>query len=74
MFSVNASKRQGNLDREEEADGSSSEACQLSSTREGKVGLVNHICLKRKGLGDLGSEGAVLSIIRQWSDLTLGRW
>ena len=64
MFSVNAFKRRGNLDREEEADGSRSEACQLSSTREGKVGLVSHICSKRKGLGGLGSEGVVLSKIR----------
>ena len=74
MFSINASKRRGNLDREEEAEGISSEACQLSSTRDGKVGSVNHIYSKQKGFGGLGSNGSVLSMIGQWSDLTLERW
>ena len=74
MFYVNASKRQRNLDREEEAEGISFEACQQSSTRDGKVGSVSHICSKQKGLGGLGSDGSMLSIIGQWSDLTLGRW
>ena len=63
MFSVNASKRRGNLDKDVEAEGISSEACQLSSTRDGKVGSVNHICLNRKGLGSLGSDGSVFSMI-----------
>ena len=44
MLSVNAFRRRGNLDKEEEAEGIHSEACQLSFTREGKVGLVSHIC------------------------------
>ena len=74
MFSVNASSRLGNLDKKEEAEGISSEACQISFTRDRKVGSVSHICSKQKGLGGLGSGGSVLSIIGQWSDLTLRRW
>ena len=74
MLSVNASKRLGNLDKEEEVEGIISEARQLSCTREGNVGSVSHICLKRKGLAGLGPKGPVVSIIGQWSDLTLGRW
>ena len=73
MFSVNASRHLGNLDKDEEAVGISSEACQLSSTREGNVGSVNLICSNLKGLGNLGSERSVFSNIRQWSDLTLRR-
>ena len=65
MFSVNASRRRGNLDKDEEVERISSEACQLSSTRDGKVGSVNHICLKRKGLGGFSIDGLVFSIIGQ---------
>ena len=74
MFSVNASRRLGNLDKDEKAVGISSEASQLSSTRDGNVRSVNHICSNLKGLGSLGSDGSVFSNIGQWSDLTLGRW
>ena len=74
MFSINASRRLGNLDKDEEAIGISSEACQLFSTRDGNVGSVNHICSNLKGLGSLGSDGSAFSKIGQWSDLTLGRW
>ena len=65
MFSVKASIRLGNLVNEEEAEGSNSEACQLSCTRGGKVGSVSHICSKRKGLAGLGPWGSVVSKIGQ---------
>ena len=65
MFSVNASRHLGNLDKDEEAVGISSEACQLSFTRDGNVGSVNHICSNRKGLWSLGSDGSVFSRIGQ---------
>ena len=74
MLSINAARRLGNLDQEEEAEGINSEAYQLSCTREGTVGSVSHIYSKRKGLAGLGPGGSVVSRIRQWSDLTLGRW
>ena len=74
MLSVNNSRCLGNLDKEEEAEGISSEACQLSSIRDGNVGSVNHICSNLKDLGSLDSEGSVFNNIGQWSDLTLGRW
>ena len=44
MLSVKKSRRRGNLDKEEEADGIAFYAFQLSSIREWKVGLVSHIC------------------------------
>ena len=74
MFLVKTSRRRGNLDREEEAEGICSEAFQLSSTRAGKVGSVSHICSNRKGLGGFRSLGSVDRRMGQWSDLTLGRW
>ena len=37
MFLIKTSRRWGNLDKEEEAEGISSEAFQLSSTRAGGV-------------------------------------
>ena len=74
MFSVNASRRRGNLDKEDEAEGIYSDAFQLSSTREGKVGLVSHICSNLKSLGGFRSQGSVVSKMRQWSDFTLERW
>ena len=64
MFSINASRCRGNLDKEKEAEGISSEHFQLSSTREGKVGSVSHICSNQKGLGGFCSKGSVLSKIR----------
>nr|POE83260.1 hypothetical protein CFP56_65938 [Quercus suber] len=57
MLLVKISRRRGNLDKEEEAYGSISDAFQLSSTREGKVGSVSHICSNLNGLGDFGSKG-----------------
>ena len=74
MVSVNASRRLGNLDKEEEAVGIRVDAYQLSSTMDGNEGSVNHICSNLKDLGILGSDGSVFNIIGQWSDLTLGRW
>ena len=74
MLSVKKSRWWGNLDRAEEADGILSDAFQLSSTREGKVGSVSHICSNWKGLGDFCSKGSVISKMGQWLDLTLGRW
>ena len=74
MLSVKKSRRLGNLDNEEEAEGSIVEAFQLSSTRERKVRSVSHICSNLKGLGDFGSKGSVISKMGQWSNLTLGRW
>ena len=65
MFSVNISRRRGNLDKDEEVEGISSEACQLSSTRDKKVGSVNHICSNRKGLGGFNIDGSVFSMIGQ---------
>ena len=35
---------------------------------------MSHICSNRNGLDDFRSNGFVSSKIRQWSDLTLGRW
>ena len=49
MFLVKTSRRRGNLDEEEEVEGISSEAFQLSSTREGGVGEPH--LLEPKGLG-----------------------
>ena len=74
MFSVKASTRRRNLDKEEDEEGICSEAFQFSSTRAGKVGSVSHICSNLKGLGGFRSLGSVDSKIGQWSDLTLGRW
>ena len=74
MCSVNVSRHQGNLDKEDDAEGICSEAFQLSSTRVGKVGSVSHICSNLKGLGGLRSLGSVESKMGQWSDFTLGRW
>ena len=53
MLLVKKSRRRGNLNNEEKAEGSIAEAFQLSSTREGKVGSVSHICSNLKGLGTL---------------------
>ena len=74
MFSVKASRRRGNLDKEEDAEGIYSEAFQHSSMRVGKVGSVSHICSNLKGLGGFRSLGSVDNKMGQWSDLTLGRW
>lgn len=74
MLFVKKSRRRGNLDKEDEVDGIVSDAFQLSSTREGKVGLVSHICSNRNVLGDFGSKWSMISKMGQWSDLTLGRW
>ena len=74
MCSVNASRRRGNLDKEDDAEGICFEAFQLSSTMVGKVGSVSRICSNLKGLGDFHSLGSVESKMRQWSDFTLGRW
>ena len=74
MLSVKKSRRRRNLDKEEEANGSISDAFQLSSTREGKVGSVSQICSNLNGLGDFGSKGSVISKMGQWLDLTLGKW
>ena len=71
---VKKSRRWGNLDKEEDADGIFAKACQLFSIMVGKEGSVNHICSKRKGLGDFRFKGSVINKMRQWSDLTLGRW
>ena len=61
MCSINASRRRGNLDKEDDAEGICSEAFQLSSTRVGKVGSVSHICSNLKGLGSFHSLGSVES-------------
>ena len=74
MLLVKKLRRQGNLDKGEEAERSVSEAFQLSFTREEKVGSISHICSNLKGLEDFGAKGSVISIMGQWSDLTLGRW
>ena len=74
MFAINASRRRGNLDKEDEAEGISSEAFQLSCIKEWKVGSMSHICSNQKGLEGFCSKGSVLSKIGQWSDLTLGGW
>ena len=74
MCSVNAFRRQGNLDKEDDAEGIYSEAFQLSSTRVGKEGSVSHICSNLKGLGGFRSLRFVESKMGQWSDFTLGRW
>ena len=71
MLSIEKSRQRGNLDREAEADGILPDAFQLSSTREGKVGLVSHICSNRNCLGDFHSKGSIISKMGQWSDLTL---
>ena len=74
MCLVNASRRRGNLDKEDVAEGICSEAFQLSSVRVGKVGSVSHICSNLKGLGGFRSLGSAESKMGQWSDFTLGRW
>ena len=50
MFTANASRRRRNLDKEDEAEGISSDALQLSCIRERKVGSVRHL-LKSKRFG-----------------------
>ena len=74
MCSVKVSRRLGNLDKEDDAEGICSKAFQLSSMRVGKEGSVNHICSNLKGLGGFRSLGSVESKMGQWSDFTLGRW
>ena len=74
MCSVNAFRRRGNLDKEDDAEGIYSEAFQLSSMRVGKEGSVSHICSNLKGLGGFCSLRFVESKMGQWSDFTLGRW
>ena len=74
MLLVKKLRRRGNLDKGEEAEGSVSKVFQLSFTKEEKVGSVSHICLNLKGLEDFGAKESVISIMGQWSNLTLGRW
>ena len=74
MCSVKVSRRLGNLDKEDDAEGICSKAFQLSSMRVGKEGSVNHICSNLKGLGGFRSLGSVESKMGQWSDFTLGIW
>ena len=74
MLSVKKSRRWGNLDKGEKAEGSVSDAFQLFSTREGKAGSVSHIYSNLKGLGDFSVKGSVISKMGQWSNLTLSRW
>ena len=65
MFSVNASSRRGNLDKEEEPEGIRAEARQLFWISEENVGSVSHICSNRNGLDGFRSNGLVSSKIGQ---------
>ena len=57
MFSVKASIRVGNLVNEEEAEGSNSEACQLSCTKGGEGRVRKPHLFETKGFSGSGPLG-----------------